>query len=132
MEFTDTVFTEVNSNKIIGVAYGTHGIRDNAVLTVKNFKYHNDSIKLLKSDEAIYKGANIYLNFNIDFNKEEGSNSYSEHAVYNTDLEILDITSPFKSIEGKNIAYGDTMRYFSDRKEMFASQVNVMFYTKEK
>ena len=132
MEFTDTIFTEVNTNKIIGVAYGTHGIRDNGILTVKDFKYHNDSIKLLSSDEAIYRGNNIYLNFNIDFNKEDGSNSYSEHAVYNTVSKILDITSPFKSIDGKNIAYGDTMRYFTDRKEMFASRVKLMFYTKKK
>jgi len=132
MEFTDTIFTEVNTKKIIGVAYGIKGVRDNGILTVKNFKYHNNSIKLLKSDEAIYKDNKIYLNFNIDFNKEDGVNCYSEHAVYDKSLKILDITSPFKYIDGKDVAYGNTMRYFSDRKEMFASQVNIMFYTKEK
>ena len=132
MKFTDTIFTEVNTEKIIDVSYGTHGVRDNGILTVQNFKYHSDSVKLLSSDEAIYKGDKIYLNYNIDFNKELGSNCYSEHAEYNKSSKILDITSPFKAIEGKDIAYGDTMRYFSDRKEMFASRVNIMFYTKEK
>jgi hypothetical protein len=132
LEFTDTTFTEVDTNKTIGVSYGTHGIRDNTVLTIQNFRYHNDSIKNLRAKTAIYKGDKIYLDLDVVLHQEEGSSYYTDHAIYDKKLEILDITSPFKAVKEKNIMYGDTLRYWMKTKEVFATNVDAVVYTKEK
>ncbi len=130
--FTDTTFREVDTNKTIGVAYGTHGIRDKGVLTVENFKYHNDSIKNLRSDIAIYKADKIYLDHNVVLNQEEGSDYYTEHAIYDKKKEILDVTSPYKALKGKNIMHGDTLRYWMKEKRAYSTNVDAIVYTKEK
>ena len=130
--FTDTTFREVNMKKIIGVAYGTYGVRDKGILTVQNFKYHNDSIKALRSDIAIYKGDKIYLDHNVVFNQKEGSDYYTEHAVYDKKKEILDVISPYTALMGKNIMHGDTLRYWAKEKRAYSTNVDAVVYTKEK
>ncbi len=130
VEFINTTFTEVDTNKTIGIAYGTKGIRDNSILTVENFRYHSDSVKLLRSDEAIYKLDKIYLNNNVILNKELGHNCYSEHAMYDKTLEILHITSPFKAEMDNDVSFGTYLRYYLKRKEMFATNVSAIIYTK--
>jgi len=132
LEFTDTTFTEVNTNKTIGVSYGTYGVRDKGVLTVENFQYHNDSIKLLRSKIAIYKGDKVYLDHDVVFNQKEGSDYYTQHAVYDKRQGILDVTAPFKAIMGKNIMHGDTLRYWTQTKKAYATNVDAIVYTKEK
>ncbi len=130
--FTDTTFTEVDKNKTIGVAYGTYGVRDKGVLTVENFKYHNGSIKELRSNIAIYKADKIYLDHNVVFNQKEGSDYYTEHAVYDKKKEILDVISPYKALMGKNIMHGDTLRYWVKEKRAYSTNVDAIVYTKEK
>ncbi len=132
LEFHDTTFTEVDTNKTIGVAYGTYGVRVLEVLTVKNFRYHNDSIDQLRSKVAIFKGDKIFLDNNVVLNQEEGSDYFTEHAVYDKKTEILDVTAPFKAVKGKNVMFGDTMRYWTQKKKMFATNVDAVVYTKEK
>jgi len=132
LEFTDTTFREVDTNKTIGVSYGTYGVRDKGILTVQNFKYHNDSIKLLRSNVAIYKADKIYLDHDVVFNQKEGSDYYTEHAVYDKKREILDVTAPFKAYMGENVMYGDTLRYWVKEKRAYATNVDAVVYTKEK
>ncbi len=131
LEFHDTTFTEVDTNKTIGVAYGTYGVRDRGVLTVQNFRYSNDDIKLLRSKTAIFKEEKIYMDHNVIMNQEEGSDYYTEHAVYDKKTEILDVTAPFKAVQGKNIMLGDTMRYWAKEKKVFSTNANAVIYTKE-
>ncbi len=132
LEFTDTTFTEVDTNKTIGVSYGTYGVRDKGILTVENFRYHSDSIRLLRSKTAVYKGDKVYLDHDVVFNQKEGSNYYTEHAVYDKKQKILDVTAPFKAVMGKNIIHGDTLRYWTQRKKAYATNVDAVVYTKEK
>ena len=132
LEFTNTTFTEVDTNKTVGVAYGTYGTRDNGILTVENFRYHNDNVKLLRSKRATYIGDKVYLDENVILNKELGSDYYTEHAVYDKKEEILDVTAPYKAYMGKNIMYGDTLRYWMKSKKTFSTNIDAIVYTKEK
>jgi len=131
-EFTDTTFTEVDTNRTIGVSYGTYGIRDKGVLTVENFRYHSDSIKLLRSKIASNKGNKVYLDHAVVLNQKEGSDYYTEHAVYDKKLQILDVTAPFKALMGKNVIHGDTLRYWAKTKKVYATNVDAVVYTKAK
>jgi len=130
LEFTNTIFTEVDTNKTIGIAYGTHGIRDRGILTINNFKYSSKNIKELNSKTAIYKKDKIYLNNNVIFNQKEGYSYYTDHAVYSKNRQILNITSPYKAIMDKNIIYGDTLKYYTKDKKVFSTNVNATLYTK--
>ena len=132
MEFTDTVLREVDNNKSLSVSHGRYGIRESGILTIHNLRYHTDSIKLLKAKRGIFKGDDIYLDHNVTVNKEKGSDYYTEHAVYNQKTGILNVTAPFLAIMGKNIMHGNTLRYDTNKKEAFATQVDAVVYTNEK
>ena len=132
LEFTDTTTIEVDTNKTLSITYGTYGIRDAGILKIDNLRYHTDSIKLLRAKKGTLKGDKIYLDNNVIFNKEEGSDYYTDHAVYDKKTGMLLVTSPFKAVMDKNIMYGDTLRYDTKKKKVFATDVNAVVYTAEK
>ena len=132
LEFTDTTFIEVDTNRTQGVAFGRYGVRDTGVLTVYWLKYHSDNLKLLTANRGIYRQGKMYLDHNISVHQKEGFDYYAEHAVYNKKTEILDVTSPFTAIMNKNTVHGKSLRYNMQKKEAFATQVDAVVYTKEK
>ncbi len=131
LEFTNSTFTEVDTNKTIAIAYGTHGVRDRGILTIDNFKYNSKSVKKLTSKIAIYKKDKIYLNDNVVFNQKEGYNYYTDHAIYSKKTQIINIISPYKAEMGKNIIYGNTLKYHTKEKKVFSTNINATLYTKE-
>jgi len=132
MEFTDTIFREVDTEKIQGVAFATYGIRNAGILTVDNLRYHTDSIERLTAKKGRYIGERIFLDYNITVHQKEGFDYKTEHAVYNQKTEVLDILSPFSAVINGNIFHGKTLRYHSKTKEAFATMVDAVVYTKEK
>ena len=132
LEFTDTTSIEVDTNKTLSVTYGTYGIRDAGVLKIDNLRYHTDNIKLLRAKKGTLKGDKIYLDKEVILNKEEGSDYYTDHAIFDKKTGILLVTSPFKAVMNENIMYGDTLRYDTKNKKAFATEVNAIVYTTEK
>jgi hypothetical protein len=132
LEFTHTTFTEVDTNKTLGVAYGTYGVRNAGVLTVDNLQYHTESIKDLRAKKGKYIGDKIYLDYNITVHQKEGSDYKAEHAIYDKKSEILNITSRFTAVINGNVMNGDSLRYDTRNREAFATNVNAVVYTKEK
>jgi len=132
LEFTNTTSIEVDINKTLSVLFSTYGIRDSGVLKLDNLRYHTDNIKLLKSKKGTLKGDKIYLDNNVVLNKEEGSDYYTDHAIYNKKTGILLVTAPFKAIMGENIMYGNTLRYDTNQKKAFATNVDAVVFTTEK
>jgi len=132
VEFTYTTFTEVDTNKTQGVAFGTYGIRDAGILTVNNLKYHTDSIRELRAKKGTYKGNKIYLDHNITVNQKEGFDYTAEHAIYDQKTEILNITSPFIAVINKNVIHGNSLKYDTRKSKVYATDVDAVLYTKEK
>jgi len=132
LEFTDTTFTEVTTQKRVGVAYGTHGVREAGVLTIDNLRYHNDTIKLLLANKGTYKGNQIFLDGNVTVHQKPGHDYYTEHAMYDKGKEILYVTSPFIAYLERNVIHGDTLEYHLRTKVAFATDVNATIYTTEK
>jgi len=129
LEFTDTTTIEVDTNKTLSVSYSTKGKRDAGILTVNNLRYHTNDILLLSSQKAKFSGDRIYLDRNVTLNKEAGSDYYTEHAVFDKKTGILQITAPFKAFMGRNIMYGDTLRYNTKKKKAFATHVDAVVFT---
>jgi type II secretory pathway pseudopilin PulG len=132
LEFTDTTLTEVDTQGMQGRAFGTYGIRDTGVLSMYNIKYHTDSIQLLRAKKATYKGDNIYLDGNITINQKEGFDYSAQHAVYNKQTKMLDVTSAFIAVMNNNTITGDTLHYDTQKKDATAKRIDAVLYTTEK
>ena len=132
LEFTDTTTIEVDTNRTLSKSYGTYGVRDSGVLTIDNLRYHSDELKLLSAKKGKIVGDIIYLDHNVTVNKETGSDYYTEHAIYNKKTGILNVISPFKAVKDKNVMYGDTLRYDTHEKSVYATNVDATVFTVEK
>ena len=132
LEFTDTTFTEVNTDTMQGIAFSTHGVREQGELTLYDLIYHTNKIKLFRAKKGTYIGDKIYLDGNITVNKKEGFDYFAQHAVYDKKTEILDITSAFTAIMDKNRINGHTLRYDMQKKEAFGKRIHAVVYTTEK
>jgi len=132
LEFTNTTFTEVTTQKREGVAFGTHGTREAGVLTIDNVRYHNENIKLLLADKGVYRGKQIFLDGNVTVHQKAGHDYHTEHAMYDQNVEILYVTSPFVAYMNRNIIHGKTLQYDMRTKEAYATAIDATIYTTEK
>jgi len=132
LEFTNTVFTEVDTNTMQGRAFSTHGIKNKDDLILYDLKYHTNNIELLRAKKGTYKGDKIYLDGNITVNQKEGFDYSAEHAVYDKKMKILDIPSSFTGIMNKNIIHGNSLHYDLEKKVAFGKNIDAVIYTAEK
>jgi len=132
LEFTNTTFTEVTTEKREGVGFGTHGVREGGVLTIDNLRYHTDDIKLLLANQGRYIGKKIYLDGNVTVHQKPGYDYYAEHAIYDRGEEILYVTSPFVAYINKNIIHGETLEYHMREKEAYATKIDAVLETTKK
>ncbi len=52
LEFTNTTFIEVDTQKLQGWLFGTYGVRDKGVLAMDNVIFHTDNISSLTAKKA--------------------------------------------------------------------------------
>lgn len=132
LEFTDTTFTEVDTQKLQGKAYGTYGVRDDGVLTMYDLDYKSSTIKSLIAQKGTYMGNIIYLEGDVVMDDVNGYTYETQQAEYNQDTEILNITAPFVASRDKNIIKGDTFTYHTAQKEAYGTVIDATVYTIEK
>ena len=132
LEFTNTTFTEVDTQKLQGRAYGTYGIRDNGVLSLDNLVYFTETIKYLIADKGMYVGDVLNLDGNIVLEEQEGYNYTTQQASYDQKTEILNVTAPFVATRDKNIIKGDTLVYNTRKKEAYGTTIDAVVYTSVK
>jgi hypothetical protein len=132
LEFTNTTFTEVDSKKLQGRAYGTYGVRDNGVLSLDNLVYFTENIKYLIANKGKYVGDILTLKGNIVMEEKAGYHFDTQDAIYNQETEILDVQSAFTATRGKNIIKGDTLVYNTRNKEAYGTAIDAVVYTTEK
>lgn len=132
LEFTNTTFTEVDTHKLQGRAYGTNGVRDNGVLDIDNLVYFTETIKYLVADKGKYIGDVIHLNGDVDLEEKEGYNYKTQQASYNQKTEVLNVTAPYVATRDKNIFKGDTLIYNTRSKDAYSTNVDAVVYTVEK
>ncbi len=132
LEFTQTTFTEVDTNKTQGVAFSRYGIRDNGILTLHDLTYHTETIESLSAKKGTYRDDKVYLDHHIKVDQKEGFSYRMEHAVYDKKTEILKITSPFTAVMDKNIIKGRNLLYDTRKKEAYAKKIDAVVYTVEK
>ncbi|OQX50195.1 MAG: hypothetical protein B5M46_01255 [Epsilonproteobacteria bacterium 4484_20] len=132
LEFTETTFTEVDTEKLISTSFGTYGVRERGILKIRDLIYHTDSIEELLADEGRYVRERVYLDGNIRMKQKEGFSYRAEHAVYNKKTEVLRITSKFTAMLDKNVVHGKAAHYNTRKKILVAKEIDAVLYTAEK
>ena len=131
LEFNNTTFIEVGTDKMYTNAFAQYGIRESGILKLYQFNYHTEGITLLKADKATYKDDMIYLDENIHVKQESGFEYKATHAVYDTKSEELEITSDFTATMNKNTIHGKSIILNIKKKEASAKQIDAVVYTTE-
>ena len=132
LEFTNTTFTEVDTQKLQGRAYGTYGIRDDGVLSLDNLVYFTETIKYLIADKGEYVGDLLHLEGTVVLDETQCYNYKTQQASYDQKAEVLNITAPFVATRDKNIIKGDTLVYNTRKKEAYGTAIDAVLYTAEK
>ena len=132
LEFTNTTFTEVDTNQLQGRAYGTYGVRDSGALSIDNLVYFTETIKYLLADKGKYVGDVLNLQGNIVLEEHQGYNYKTQQASYNQKTEILNVTAPFIATRDKSIIKGNSLIYNTRKKEVFGTDIDAVIYTAEK
>ena len=132
LDFTYTTFTEVDTKKLQGRAYGTFGTRDDGVLTINDLVYQTETIESLVAKKGTYMGSIIYLEGDVVMDDTNGYTYETQQAEYNQDTEVLNITAPFVASRNDNIIKGDTFTYNTRKKEAYGTIIDAVVYTVEK
>lgn len=132
LEFTNTTFIEVDTQRMQGWLFGTYGVRDKGIVTLDNVVFHTDNIDSLSGKKGKYVKNILNLDGDVVMQEKDGSIYKTQHANYNLKTEILNITSPFTSIRDQNVMKGNTLRYDTAKKEAFGTKVDAVLYTTEK
>jgi len=132
LEFTYTTFTEVDTTKLQGRAYGTYGTRDDGVLTINNLVYQTETIESLVAKKGTYMGNIVYLEGDVVMDDTNGYTYETQQAEYDQETEILNITAPFVASSDENIIKGDTFTYNTRKKEAYGTVIDAAVYTVEK
>ena len=132
LEFTNTTFIEVDTEKMQGWLFGTYGVRDKGVLKMNNVVFHTDNITSLIGKYSTYTNGVLYLGGNVVMQEKDGYTYKTQHANYNQKKEILNITAPFTGVRDQNVIKGKTLRYDTVKKEAFGTKVDATVYTTEK
>jgi len=132
LEFTNTMLIEVDTLKTLSRSHGTYGVRDRGVFTLENLHYSTDTIESLVANRGRFQGEILYLDGAVVLKEKEGYTYKTEHANYNQQSDILNITAPFVGTRDKNIIKGDTLRYNTRKKEVYGTKIDSVLYTTEK
>jgi len=130
--FTNTTFTEVDTLIQKSTAYCTYGVRDNAILHVKNLQYQTKNIDSLVAKKGKLDGDMVYLDGDVVLHANNGYVYKTQAANYNEKTEILNITAPYVATQHANVIEGETLRYHVPSQETNGTSIDAILYTIEK
>jgi len=132
LEFLDTTFIEVDTQKMYANLYTPKGIRKNGILILTELQYSTPTIDTLLANSGRYKDNILHLDGNVTLTEIKGNIYKTEHAIYDQKKEVLTVTSPFVAYMDKNIFKGATLIYNAITKETNATMVDAVVYPTEK
>ena len=132
LEFVDTTFIEVDTQKMQAKLYTPKGVRQNGLLTLNKINYYTPTIDSLLADTGRYKDNILHLDGHVSLKETTGNLYKTEHAIYDQKKEVLTITSPFVAYMDRNIFHGDTLVYNAITKEANATKIDAVVYPAEK
>ena len=135
LEIEDFTLYEIDKIGVQSVVSGTIGRQYIKHYEVQNVHYIENKNKMgehLYADSGIFKLDTAYLNDNVRYFREDGLSFESDHAVYNTEKELLYVPDKFVLTQNENIIYGSELHYNSLSGDMDAKKIDANYYIEEK
>jgi len=135
LEIEDFTMYEIAKDGVQNVVSGTIGKQFANYYLVENAHYIENKNKLgehLYADNGRFEKDIAYLNDNVRYFREDGLSFESDHAVYDTDKELLYVPKNFVLTQNENIVYGKELKYNVQTGKIMAEKVNANYYIQEK
>jgi hypothetical protein len=124
LEFRDTTFVEVTTQKREGIAYAAYGLRQNGILTLHKLRYRSERIKEISAARAYYREKMIYLEGNVSILDQRGFVFETQEAVYEKPAELIRVTAPFRASFDKNSIEGESLLYDITEQVLYAEKID--------
>jgi len=135
LEIEDFTLYKLDEVGVQSVVSGTIGRQYVSYYEVQNTHYIENTNKLgqhLYSDKGRFEKDIAYLDDNVRYFREDGLSFESDHAVYDTEKELLYVPKKFILTQNENIVYGSELHYDSKTGEVSAQEVDANYYMEEK
>lgn len=135
MEIEDFRLYEIDTEGVKSVVSGTIGRQYELYYEVENAHYIENKNRLgehLYADKGRFEKDIAYLNENVRYFRDDGLSFESDHAVYDTNKELLYVPKNFVLTQNENIIYGKELHYNAKSGEIEARQIDASYYMKDK
>lgn len=135
MEIEDFTLYELNKEGVKSVVSGTLGRQYKTYYEVENAHYVENKNRLgehLYADKGKFEKNIAYLNDNVRYFREDGLSFESDHAIYDTNKELLYVPKRFILTQNENIIYGNELHYNAKNGKITAQQIDANYYLEEK
>ncbi len=135
MEIEDFTLYEIDTKGVKSVVSGTIGRQYELYYEVENAHYVENKNKLgehLYADKGKFEKDIAYLDENVRYFRDDGLSFESDHAVYDTNKELLFVPKSFVLTQNENIIYGNELHYNAKSGDIDAKEVNASYYTKDR
>jgi len=135
LEIEDFSIYEINKEGVQSVVSGTLARQYVDYYEVENAHYIENKNHLgehLYADLGKFEKEIAYLNENVRYFREDGLSFESDHAVYDTQKELLYIPKSFILTQNENIIYGNELKYNVKTGKMSAEKIDANYYLEEK
>ncbi|GEM_PF-2525362 len=122
--FTNTIYTEVDTNSTLSTATSRYGVQEKERLKLERFIYHSYDLDDLRATVAIFEGDDtIWMEGNVTLKQHDGEIYKTQKAIYHQKTTLLEITVPFEARRFDTVSYGKSMVYNGRTKEMRANTI---------
>jgi len=135
LEIEDFTIYEINKEGVQSVVSGTLGRQYPSYYEVENAHYIENKNRLgehLYADKGKFEKEVAYLDENVRYFREDGLSFESDHAIYNTNKELLYVPKNFILTQNENIVYGSELHYNAKTGKIAAQKIEANYYIEEK
>jgi len=135
LEIEDFTLYEINTNGVQSVVSGTIGWQYETHYEVQKAHFVQNKNKLgehIYADKGVFEKDTAYLDDNVRYFRDDGLSFESDHAVYNTKQEQLNVPEKFVLTQNKNVIYGSDLHYNSQTGWMRANKIDANYFIEEK
>lgn len=125
---------ELDTQNLITVMTGTKATRYSNRYEVSNINYTDNSkdyLANMKADRGLFKDEVVYLNGNVDYQREDGLVFKTQKATYNKKTKVASTDTDYISYMGDNEIVGTSLRYNSFSKRVKSKNIVARYQLKE-
>jgi len=134
LELKDFKLSELNTKGLTSVTNGIIGIRYSDRYTVTDLDYIDNSRKFIshiQSNDGLYKGNDLFLNGDVEYEREDGISFKTQKAKYNEKTKIMQSLTKYVSYVGENRATGSYLEYNNETGISKSKNVTINYKLKE-